>query len=60
MRRAFAWLVLGMAIFMLAQELPRFLGTPVAAAVIGAVAIVGLALGLRRTPLQPTAPTQQA
>jgi hypothetical protein len=60
MRRAFAWLVLGMAIFMLAQELPRFLGAPVAAAVIGAVAIVGLALGLRRTPLQPTAPTQQA
>jgi hypothetical protein len=60
MRRAFAWLVLGMAIFMLAQELPRFLGTPVAAAVIGAVAIIGLALGLRRTPLEPNAPTQQA
>lgn len=60
MRRAFAWLVLGMAIFMLAQELPRFLGTPLAAAVIGAVAIVGLALGLRRAPLQPSAPAQQA
>jgi len=60
MRRAFAWLVLGMAIFMLARELPRFLGMPVAALVIGTVAAAGLALGLRRPAVQPTAPTQQA
>lgn len=60
MRRAFAWLVLGMAIFMLVRELPRFLGTPAAAAVIATVAIAGLALGLRRPAAQPTAPPQQA
>ena len=60
MRRAFAWLVLGMAIFMLTRELPHFLGTPAAAAVIGAVAVAGLALGLRRTSVRPTAPPQQA
>lgn len=60
MRRAFAWLVLGMAIFMLARELPQFLGTPAAAAVIGAVVLAGLSLGLRRTSAQPTAPPQQA
>jgi hypothetical protein len=60
MRRAFAWLVLGMAIFMLARELPHFVGATVAAAVIGAIALAGLALGLRRTAVQPAAPAQRA
>jgi hypothetical protein len=60
MRRAFAWLVLGMAIFMLARELPRYIGAPVSVAVIGTIAIVGLALGLRRAAPRPTAPPQQA
>ena len=46
MRRAFAWLVLGMAIFMLARELPRFVGTPMTAIVIAVVALGSLALAL--------------
>lgn len=59
MRRAFAWLVLGMAIFMLARELPRFLGAPAATVMIGAVALAGLALGLRGAAVQPTAPPRR-
>jgi hypothetical protein len=60
MRRAFAWLVLGMAIFMLARELPRFVGAPITTFVIATIAIAGLALGLRRTAVQPATPAQRA
>ena len=60
MRRAFAWLVLGMAIFMLARELPRFVGTPMTAIVIAVVALGSLALARWRPAVHPTTPTQQA
>ena len=59
MRRAFAWLVLGMALFMLVSELPRFAGAPVAAAVIAVVALASLALGLRRPAISRKKPVQE-
>ena len=59
MRRAFAWLVLGMALFMLLSELPRFVGAPVAAAVIAVVALASLALGLRRPVISRRKPVQE-
>jgi hypothetical protein len=54
MRRAFAWLVLAMALFMLGSELPRFVGAPVAATVVLVVALASLAATWLRRPSFPS------